>query len=566
MKKMSLKAMVATLALGATAILPMNLHAVTPYLAIAGSSALFNTLAISAWGGASPVCGTNHWTYKSSGVSGGGSFVAIHDSRSSSIADEPGTIWISWNSSATVVCAFIQVDSTVGVRAAFARVSSGPAASFELDSALSGAAGQNKVPNTTADVALPAAVYSSVNGALINVAAADIRPEDAKFATTRALTALGGSMSNTVMTQVKGLGYYNSSTPSIGYPIESSQSTTTANPVDFALFGTDPISSATATSYFKAYPIGAGPVIVFVNTSNSASYHLGDTTLTNITSPVLTRFLDGTFSRTRDLFATTGVSDYPVKVFLREPLSGMMNTLEYNVPATWSEYSTQEKGVQGGAASGSNTSNPLSLAGASTGSGRYRVVGTGEMISTVIKSANADSLGYAFWGYGNFSGVTGTAIARYLTVDGVDPLYSSASANPTAPGVFPVVSGSTYPAIPFTNIINGSYPIWTTFRLVGTAEASQSAVQALVSAAQTNAATYYDFVSAASLNVFHSHFFTSSIGGSNGHVYDSTDAVYYPEQGGDVGGWVFPIQADYDFIADNVAAGNGVKELVNIHK
>jgi hypothetical protein len=42
--------------------------------------------------------------------------------------------------------------------------------------------------------------------------------------------------------------------------------------------------------------------MVFVNTRNSATGHLGDPKLTNINSSVLAGFLDGTFSRTRDMF------------------------------------------------------------------------------------------------------------------------------------------------------------------------------------------------------------------------------------------------------------------------
>lgn len=601
-KNLNVKMILASVAISATALLPTTLAAqapVTPIIVGAGSSALFNTLAFTAFENGVPgypVCGSNHWTYKSGSI-GSTTEISIHDGRSALIVNEPATIWIAWNGSAdgttglTKVCVYLQVDSTVGVRATMARTAAGaPAASAYLNPALIGVAGQNKVPNTTVpdvttvapNVGLPANVYNSVNGALITMAGADIRAEDAKFATGRALAAQGASVSTvpwngSLLNQLlgaKGLGYANTAdtfacagdnTTPIGYPIKSSQSTTTANPVDFALFGTDPISCGAAAVSYHEFEVGAGPVIVFVNTSNNATGHLGDTNLTNINSSVLAGFLDGTFSRTRDMFInyTAGsLAAYPVSTFIREPLSGTMNVLEYNIPDTNRYYTTQEKGVLGGPVGSAN--NPLALANPNGFGGRYRAVGTGEEISTVIKAANADSLGYAFWGYGNFANVTSSSIARYLTVDGVDPLYGS-TGNPNGSGVFPQKSGSTYPVLTFPSIQDGSYPIWTIFRIVTVPEASNAWVSLLVTNAQSNASEFSDFIPASSLNVFRSHFYQASMGGDDGNTWDTTDGVYYQEQGGDVGGQVFPTQADYDFLADNIAAGHGVLGLLNRH-
>jgi len=596
MKKLNVKVIFSSLALGAATLLSTTLSAqapVTPILVGAGSSALFNTLAFTTFETGSvgyALCGTNHWTYKTS-AAGGTYETSIHDSRSSLIGNEPATIVIAWNGSAdgstglTKVCAYLQVDSTVGVRAAFARTATGtPAASAYISSNLAGVAGQNKVSNTTlADVPLPLDVLQSVSGQPITFAGADIRAEDAKFATGRALAAQGavvntipwnGSLLNSLV-GARGLGYANTSdvfgcagdnTTPIGYPIESSQSTTVANPVDFALFGTDPISCGNATPSYQEFEIGAGPVIVFVNTHQTGTGHFGDSNLTNINSSILAGFLDGTFSRTRDLFtnyAGGSLAAYPVSTFIREPLSGTMNTIEYNIPNTNRFYSTQEKGVTGGpvtALVAGSTMNPLSLANPNGFGGRYRAVGTGEEIKTVLN--NDDSLGYAFWGYSNFSGATtasgvaGTS-ARYLTVDGVDPLYSGPSANPTAPGVFPLKSGSTYPVLSFPNIQNGSYPIWTVFRIVSVPEASNAWVKLLVGNMQLNSALFSDFIPSTSLNVFHSHFYQASITGADGNTLYSAGppAIYYSEQGGDVGGLVYPVQADYDFIADTNANG-----------
>lgn len=569
MRNANLKMISVSAALSLAALLPSAAfaQATSPYITIAGSSAMFNSMAFAAFEVNSlgyNLCGPHHWTYKSSGSN----TVLIHDSRSSSIVDEPGTIWVSWNDAEVnsgvnpKVCAFLSVDSTVGVRAALATTSAGtPAASISIAAALVGAGGQNKVPNTTiADEALPSAVYTTLNNAAITVAAADIRPEDAKFATTRALNAQGTGMTQTLLTQVKGLGYANSSTPGIGFPVKSSQSSGIANPVDFALFGTDPISGGAAVSFYKTYQVGAGPVMVFVNTSNTASGHLGDSTLTNIDSPVLAGFVDGTYSRTRDMFLTTGLGNFPVKSFIREPLSGTMNTFEFNIPNNFRLLTSQEKNVVNVTPASGSSDNPLAQAGTVSGSGRFRVIGTGEMVSTVIKSTNPDSLGYAFWGYGNFANVTSGSIARYLTVDGVDPLYANSASNPNGAGVFPQKTSGVYPVLSFPNIANGSYPAWTIFRLVATPAADSSVVSNFASIAQSDAATFSDFIPAPSLQVFHSHFYTANVGPSNGHVFDAADGVYYQETGGDVGGAVYPIQADYDYITDTHT------ELINRHQ
>ena len=56
-----------------------------------------------------------------------------------------------------------------------------------------------------------------------------------------------------------------------------------------------------------------------------------------------------------------------------------------------------------------------------------------------------------------------------MTVDGVDPLYSSSSANSNGTGVIPqcATSGTVVtscPSLSFPNIVNGTYPIWSMLR------------------------------------------------------------------------------------------------------
>jgi hypothetical protein len=147
-------------------------------------------------------------------------------------------------------------------------------------------------------------------------------------------------------------------------------------------------------------------------------------------------------------------------------------------------------------------------------------------------------LGYTYWSTGNFASVVNST--RYLTVDGVDPLYAS-----YAGGFFPTCTPPCAGIVSFTNIINGSYPIWSVYR-VATAKAVPKGVAALIVAAQTQAATTIpDFVPFNQLSVFRSHYALSGKVAANGFVTGG-----HAESGGDLGGAVFPIQADQDFFAD----------------
>jgi hypothetical protein len=93
---------------------------------------------------------------------------------------------------------------------------------------------------------------------------------------------------------------------------------------------------------------------------------------------------------------------------------------------------------------------------------------------------------------------------RYLTVDGIDPIYAS-----YAGGFFPSCTPPCPGIVSFTNIINGSYPIWSVYR-VATSKAVPTGVAALIVAAQTQAATTIpDFVPFNQLGVFRSHYYLS---------------------------------------------------------
>ena len=536
----------------------------------AGSSAQFNTFALAAANGTSPLCGTNHWTGKNA--------VTLNDPRSGSILPELGNIWVVWNgaadgSTATIVCYYVSVDSIVGMRAYFAKATT----SFAVAAGTADGALVPYMGGTVPSGGLPSAVITLVNSTQINFAATDIRPEDAKFASNRALTAYGAFMTGRGFT---GVGYQGTaSTPWLGVPIVSSVSTSQANPVDWAFVpgDTDPVTGG-ATRVYSELEVGAAPVMVVVNVSNTGSGHMGDSTLniTDISTQILNKALLGQLGHVRDISSnTTSGADAALHVWLREPLSGTYNTMDFNVPNSngiagdYAQGAGRVTGQEAGitttntACAGHQTAsgcpaesgNPLfhfiiPAVGSANGSTRGRVIGSGEMISTV--NANADSLGYSFWGFSSFA-TSKAGNLRYLTVNGVDPLSGGSGIGTTAPSNLPqCLNATTTPCIlNFTNIKNGNYPIWSKYRSVYDYTDSKSLATNLVALAQSFATTLYsDFVPASQLNVFRSHF--AQVVTTSGGAYPGNNGIKsgVPETGGDMGGAVLTKESEQDFIAD----------------
>ena len=538
-----------------------------------GSSAQYNILALAA-SNYNNLCGTNYWSLKNG--------AQVKDPRSNSILNETGNIWIVWNADAQnaganpIVCFYISLDSIVGMREYFANAT---VVLPNSDLTATGASIPQMTP--TLVTTLPTAIYNYVNGSTFNFAATDIRPEDAKFASNRVLTAKGSFMTGRGFT---GLGYQGGvSTPWLGTPIYSSVSTAQANPVDwaFASGDTDPITSGSTRTYLEL-PIGADPVLVVVNTTQTGSGHMGDTNLgiTNINRQTLTNALLGNITHVRDLSTLTTASaaaDVPLHVWIREPLSGTYNTMEFTIPdnneiaGDYAQGTGRVTGQEAGVnpASG-NTCGTQSAAGCTANSGnpffqfatsgntsatRGRAIGTGEMINTVV--ANNDSLGYAFWSYSTFSGKQ--ASIKYLTVDGVDPLYSTFNPNPNNTGYLPQCT--TLPCLPpFDNIKNGSYPIWSKLRAVYDPTDPIQIATNLVNNVEYEAANQWgDLVPIAQLEVFRSHFaqVVTTSGGGYGPNNGFKSGV--PETGGDMGGMVLTIQSELDFLTDT-----GGNQQVNI--
>src|SRR5262249_25635022 len=182
-----------------------------------------------------------------------------------------------------------------------------------------------------------------------------------------------------------------------------------------------------------------------------------------------------------------------IYAYLREPLSGTMNTTEATVfrrptvPAS--------KGVLGGATSqetGVGASNPLKDKPCGLGF-RSRAIGTGEEVTSVLNSqANhgMDGIGYAFFSYGNVKPISNNANYGYITVNGVDPIFQTYGSGydpgqPAGAGVLPAEANlpagtcesgaASFPCsekniwkngFSFPNVRNGTYRAWSLLRLM----------------------------------------------------------------------------------------------------
>jgi hypothetical protein len=564
---------------------------VTTVVVGVGSSAQFPTAGIaaispdpinSAFGEA---CGTNIWTGKNGSAS---AVVNGLDPRTGTTA-EPGSIWVAWNTAQTTACAYLSVDSVVGLRLFFAQGSTGNG-TLQFTS---GTAAGNLIAGIADTAAtVPSAIASAINGAHFSFAATDIRPEDGQYAFFRAANASSSG----------GFGY-NPNCLVAGTPIWSSFSNTNAQVDCFRISGTDPISGDTIPSS-KTIPLGAAPVIVFLNTNGNLS---GGTLPTNILSKTAEKFFSGQIGSSQSVFGSSVVNAVLSEI-QREPTSGTYNTFEFQLvharDGSAGDGTQELTGFTGstisptpaqcfvGGAAFTACTNPMYI-NSGVNSIRYRAIGTGEMIkavngTTAIPTTNPDRLGYAFYSLGSFY-ITGSHL-KYLTLQGIDPLYPSYYANN---GLFGTCSGaintanfqctSTLPN--FANVVNGNYRVWSAYRwVVNTSaptppalvttllEASQDqAAYALlnptlggISTANTNITSVADFVpnsyypsgtQTAYLPVFRSHYAISGVDGNNGtngpSAFCAADQTgpNCTEEGGDMAGVVFQITTDQVYYA-----------------
>lgn len=557
------KLLVASLSLAGALAFASASYGQAPQVMAVGSSGAF-TSAVIAMVTADPItggaayCGTNVWTGSASGVDG-----------RTGVSPEGGTLAVVWDNSTTPtqVCTYLSVDSVVGQRLFLAQAGTGNG-TLSVPVAAQTTAGASKVAyikdNTTG---IPLAVYNLINGAHFNIAFTDIRPEDGQYAYQRASCDLiAGDTAKTCM------GY--GPPGGVGTKIQSSYDLSTVQPVAYATSGSDPISGLTVPA-FKTLALGASPVMVIVNTTDTAAGGLGTAAIANMNSHTLGTIFTGFLGGSGDINPAIGGPGKLLHVVIREPLSGTYNTFEWQAvrDRDGSNSNSQELGtnptpancfVQPSTATYVPPTvacgNPLNAYGPYN-SPRTRAIGTGQMVNAINSANNPDSIGYSFFGLGTFGG---KANVKYLTVDGVDPINTSYVA-----GAFPQCSGffNTAPAFSctgtlpnFAGVTSGNYRIWSLLRAVVYTSyvppASGPSATGLITAAQDQAKVNVpDFVPyqycanaacssfSSGLSVFRSHYAIGSVTiAHNGNV-----AAAGAEAGGDMGGAIFNTQSDSDY-------------------
>ncbi len=529
-----------SLALG-TVVAAMSTHAEAQTVQVnaLGSSGLFLELGLGASSSAGPIKATCVWSENTSTV-------AATDSSAGAALTDKGNAWVAWTPGSGGSCssptspsiyAYLQTDSVVGNRCLF------DSTKCTIAYPTNSPAPAGLILGTTGEIALPSSIATALNKAAVNAAGTDIRPEDAEFAIARATTPCGTAVASG--SQYLGLGYANGST------IGSFFSSSTFNVIKFAL-----------PSSYTVTPVGATPVLVVVN-GNGDSSGFSQTSIKNLSSQTLAYFLDGTNSYAdQALPSNPSASGDKVTVLLREPLSGTYNTMEYNVPDDLESKSSQDVGLNQPAAQKNCNgtapkTNPLNIATASGGA-RQRAIGTGQELSEVIALPN--SLGYSFWSVANFKGFTSAAApnAKYLTIDGVDPLLKSGVAYS---GAIPVTGSTELANVDLHTTAQGTYPIWSLLRLVNIGSTAPTAVSELATAAGNfvsfgSSSSRPDFVTPANLKVVRSHFVPPAGSGepttaANGHVGLNSSACTTAEKGGDVGGVVYTLSADSSYCSTN---------------
>jgi hypothetical protein len=559
-----------------------------PFLGV-GSSAVFQTMGVAAYNdlcfpaGGSAHC--HHWSAKGK-TSGGTNFAQIVDGRGSgNIVPEGGNLIVVWDDSPLTIWAYLSVDTIVGNRAFFAV----PRTNLQVDAAAETTAGQGLIGSIlfvdgSGDAAsLPSNVWSAVQ-TQFTAAGSDIRPEDAKLGTNRALSNYDALKGN-------GLGYNQSSancTPNVTFPsligcaiLSSISGGGAAHPVAYNITGKDPFNTTLSVPKYKVLDVGAFPLIAVFNGTDASGLGALDGSsnplFKNLNHFVLASLVNGSIGRAGDLDLGLAGNTTAVTTWLREPLSGTMNTFEFSIPRTVGmqiaspKIASQEAGVN----MANPGTNPLNLAGPG-GSARVRGIGTGEVTNGVKGVGGvlntADSVAYTFFSYGNVAKFTPASKVYYVTVDGVDPINAlygpyTFQGTPYTPGQLPICTapcgdtgGGPAAGTSFPNVRNGSYKIWTIVRIITDASGPNlTNAQALVTAAQAEVnhlvPDFVPFVCATpskcagepGLQVFHSHYAITKIATkpSNGNTGEPAEA------GGDIDGGVFPIQADVDFFNDS---------------
>src|SRR5215469_1686040 len=313
-----------------------------------GSSALWQTMALAAYNTGKCVVPKKgltcaHYTDYAS--------FELHDTRPGirvkGTADnvDKGDVWIVWdNTAGPNVWAYLKVDSVVGNRCFFAN----PACNIQAPSCYNWSSAGQKISSTLwgSDTANPPVnvqtLFKNGTGTKVNSAGTDIRPEDAAWAECRVNSKLGNGSVNGGAgfgDGLDGLGYNSNNAsgkcpafsttnttngPLIGTAIASGYpgSTSTANVLAFNISGHDPFTNALVTTY-TVTSVGASPVtFVYSRTAGLTGQTL------SASSDTLQNLFGGEVCNASIFNASlTG----PINAYLREPLSGTMNTTEATV-------------------------------------------------------------------------------------------------------------------------------------------------------------------------------------------------------------------------------------------
>jgi hypothetical protein len=552
----------------------------------AGSSAQFNSFAYAANVG---LALPNFWSTTSG---------QLQDTRFSPAAIDSGlTVFVAWdNNSVCNAYIYFNTDSGIGTKNFFAYAKATIGTTFRSYGAVYGcdcgtgwenAAGASAVVGITDTGALPSNLASflvtspapssltatpqpgcgqagtlgtTTSFCFFNAGMTDIRPEDALYATARALS------SYSTTNGLAGLGYNQTGCGAAATtPVEQGCLIHDAfgqgkqfNVLNFKLSGTDPVTAATIPVY-TTLSTGASPVIVLVGNQDTAALGFGSVSggkyvYNNINRTTLSGVFSGSLVCAGDLLPGVGGHGNGIQAIIREPLSGTYNTFEFggirtlngsaatavkqssvattawisnddsgqeldvydNLPTgpstnysstgtgacAWAAPGSTNGGVTGASACGDPLYNPGPTTAACTGAWKARAIGTGEEIKALrggyttatLNATLNEPIGYAFWSYQNTSGIgsscttvtngddTCTSTAHYLTVDGVDPFFTTPGGASTLAGASAIENPSggwgipycakiqgkgAFPcqALPFTHMIDGSYPIWSLLRL-----------------------------------------------------------------------------------------------------
>jgi len=590
---------------------------------------------------ASLAASTDVYLWSQSGKSGDQFLQGVDGRNTSLFVPQNAKAWVIWQttnpddptSTPIAACEYLGVDSIVGLRLFFATNSGGtPAGVISFPggcaSSIPGDSPSQVPLFPTADTAMPAAVCTALNGVPFNVAPTDVRAEDGAFQVGRVCGTYNSGGTGYGLTCGRG-----GSTPTI---IKSgvNGSSGSVQVVDFNIGGSDPISGALvahSAAGADGHPWvsingGGQAVLVLVNTSDTANNGFGwagsstQPALSNISRTDLARVFVGGATRTRDIMPGVGLGSKPLTAEVREPLSGTYTTFENQVTRTAEFMHSADDltgagnspvlfGVGMAAVTGWTFTAPtgaldqLAAKKTSTGGLKTRVIGTGEMVSTLdtngLQDINGNSItnqiGFTFFSFGNVKGAVSSA--KYLNVDGTDPLFDGSNGTNQNPGgegsgTLPLCSAPCPTGVTLTNIKNGTYPLWNILRIVTTASLGSAnssgvcltgaSVCKLIQEMQASYSQIPDLVAISQMRAFRSHqtvtlASTPELGGFSYTAHNGfrhfagitgtpcgfapeTGAAISFECGGDAGGARFLNQQELDTNTDFSAELTGIKQ------